>query len=56
MVAIFDWIRRFSFKFCKSKYKEVFEVANYDSEVENEKFKMEDSIGGDFWLNSKFFF
>ena len=44
MVAIFDYIRRFSFKLHKNEYEVGFEVADYDSEVENKKFKMADSI------------
>ena len=44
MAAIFDWIRRFSFKWHKNECKRIFEVADYDSKVENKKFKMADTI------------
>ena len=40
MAAIFDQIRRFSFKLYKNEYKGVFKVADYDSEIKNSKFKM----------------
>ena len=40
MVAIFYKIRRFPFELHKNEFKGVFEVADYDSGVENEKFKM----------------
>ena len=46
MVAISDSVRRFSFKLHKNEDKGIFEVADYDYEVENEKFKIADSI----WL------
>ena len=44
MAAIFQEIRRFLFKLYKNKYKGVFKIADYDSEVENKKLKISDSI------------
>ena len=44
MAAIFYYIRRFWFKCHKNEYTGVFEVADYDSNVENEILKIADPI------------
>ena len=44
MVAIFDWIRRFSFKLNKNEDKGDFEVAEYDFDLKNRKFEIADTI------------
>ena len=40
MAVIFDWIWRFLFTLYKNEYNGIFEVADYDSEIENEEFKI----------------
>ena len=46
MAAILDKTRHFSFKMHKNKYKRVFEVTDYDSEVKNKKWRIQ--YGGQF--------
>ena len=42
VAAIFDSIRRYSFKLHENEYKMVFEVVDYDSKLKNEKIQMAD--------------
>ena len=53
MAAIFTKFNIFSFKLHKNEYKGACEVADHDSEVENEKWWIQ--YGGHFWLNSMSF-
>ena len=56
MVAIFYWIRRFSFEFYKKECNGGFEVADYDFDVKNRKFKMADSMWSPLLTKFKVFF